>query len=401
MVFTRKEVRGIATSTLLTIIFLFFLDKIFISFHLFDQNYESDLPALTSKSNLEQSKSTKTNVNTISVHGKDKGSSFLKSIENKTISNARTKLPSDQVPVNSYINQKSNTISIENNFATNFNHSIKCPDTVKESYAKEISKQKNNLNWCQTSRDKYKVVIGLSWGGLPSNLRKEWDINGCNDLLKLGKLQTCNEKFGWNFFTDWIAKKETIIDGKSTVKCAPNLQSTIFCQSLNIVIDFSKAEINGQTRMFKMGFVQAFGKINKDHEHLLPDIPGFQHIQVDNNYDNIDMRCDIIEDKPTYILSNDDIFNLGHYINDVMMIWSMVVLSNHSPKDSILINMDGIRKGGPAGGPHHRIMDHDNPDNHGPYAGYYQSWFKELKRGVDYGNKRVCFKEAYFQLLPG
>jgi hypothetical protein len=31
-------------------------------------------------------------------------------------------------------------------------------------------------------------------------------------------------------------------------------------------------------------------------------------------------------------------------------------------KDSTLLNMDGFRLGGPAGGPSHRLMDSNNPD---------------------------------------
>lgn len=79
----------------------------------------------------------------------------------------------------------------------------------------------------------------------------------------------------------------------------------------------------------------------------------------------------------------------------------MVVMANHHFKDSVLLNIDGIRAGGPAGGPPHRLMNPSDPDRHGPYSDYFRSWFKELRRGVEYGNKRVCFKEIYFQPLPG
>ena len=63
--------------------------------------------------------------------------------------------------------------------------------------------------------------------------------------------------------------------------------------------------------------------------------------------------------------------------------------------------MDGLRTGGPAGGPSHRLMLANDPDNWGPYIGYYRSAFKEMKRSVEYRNKRVCYKEAYFQPYPG
>jgi len=60
---------------------------------------------------------------------------------------------------------------------------------------------------------------------------------------------------------------------------------------------------------------------------------------------------------------------------------------------------------GPAGGNFHRIMNRDKPDDHGPYAAYYQSWFKDenLQRAIEISNdrKRVCYEELYFQPLPG
>lgn len=81
--------------------------------------------------------------------------------------------------------------------------------------------------------------------------------------------------------------------------------------------------------------------------------------------------CDIVESRPTFVLSNDDIFNLGHYINDVMNIWNMIVLSNIDSKDAVLLNIDGLRSGGPSGGPANRLMVPSSPDTHGPYVGYY------------------------------
>lgn len=67
-------------------------------------------------------------------------------------------------------------------------------------------------------------------------------------------------------------------------------------------------------------------------------------------------QCDIYEERPAFVLSNDDIFNLGHYINDVIGIWAMTVLASRPASSSILINIDGYRSGGPAGGPPHRMV---------------------------------------------
>ena len=30
-----------------------------------------------------------------------------------------------------------------------------------------------------------------------------------------------------------------------------------------------------------------------------------------------------------------------------------------------------------------------DPDQHGPFAGYYRSWFSTLKKAADYQSKRV------------
>jgi len=88
-------------------------------------------------------------------------------------------------------------------------------------------------------------------------------------------------------------------------------------------------------------------------------------------------------------------------MNDVMTVWNMVVLAKRDSKKSLFINFDGIRAGGPAGGGAHRLMLVNKPDEHGPFAGYYESWFEEVRKAADYGNKRVCFKEIYFQPFPG
>jgi hypothetical protein len=102
--------------------------------------------------------------------------------------------------------------------------------------------------------------------------------------------------------------------------------------------------------------VATFGRKLPDAN--MPNIPGLvHHTTTSSTFDfKSQARCDIIESRPTFILSNDDIFNLGHYSNDVMNVWNMLVLANVDSKSSLLINIDGYRVGGPAGGPSHRMM---------------------------------------------
>lgn len=109
-----------------------------------------------------------------------------------------------------------------------------------------------------------------------------------------------------------------------------------------------------------------------------------------------------LDGSSAFVLSNDDPFNLGHYMNDVMGMWNMVALSNHTARESVLLNIDGVRSGGPAGGPAHRIMLVHDPDTHGPFSElYFHKWFAEVQRGVERPLKKVCYRSLYFFPQPG
>jgi hypothetical protein len=43
----------------------------------------------------------------------------------------------------------------------------------------------------------------------------------------------------------------------------------------------------------------------------------------------------------------------------------------------------------------------DKPDTHGPFEDIFSSWFHEIKKGIDYEKKTVCYKTIYFQYEPG
>lgn len=125
---------------------------------------------------------------------------------------------------------------------------------------------------------------------------------------------------------------------------------------LNMVrMDFSKMTPHGLTRSFSSGFVTLFGRPLQ--ESILPHVPGLHLQSPEASFDLLkDGSCDLVEARPTFILSNDDIFNLGHFSNDLMNVWNMLVLGSADSKKSLLLNIDGYRVGGPAGGPAHRLM---------------------------------------------
>jgi len=67
-----------------------------------------------------------------------------------------------------------------------------CDASVAEQYNSDqdssspSSSSKSKLQWCRDMMSTYHVVIGRSWGGLMGDSRKEWDLNSCNDLIKIG-----------------------------------------------------------------------------------------------------------------------------------------------------------------------------------------------------------------------
>lgn len=266
--------------------------------------------------------------------------------------------------------------------------------------------QSSSLSWCKAAKSNNNVVIGRSWGSLSKGDKEKWDMNGCNELIKIGRLQSCDEKYGWGFLDSWRNNTKQIVTGISSVVCARNLKSSSFCRSSYVMLDYGKVGSSGGSRMFNPGFLNTYGtKLEVD---MQLDVPGIRHHETgekpsDNPMDRLRevSHCDLIIDEPTFVLSNDDIYNLGHYINDVMGIWAMVTLANRDSKTSHLLNFDGIRRGGPAGGPPHRLMEANDPDKHGPYVGYFDSWFAELHRAIDYSKQKVCYKEIYFPPSPG
>ncbi len=286
----------------------------------------------------------------------------------------------------------------------------KCSQETYDAYRSEGKGSMNMLEWCRKTQSLYNVVLGRSWGSLPRNLRLAWDNNKCNELLTVGKLQSCHERWGWGSFDLWRANTKTVVNGpgnaeaveSSRVDCAVDIKTSTFCRSERVVVDFAKLGTSGTSRSFGRGFYTTYGERTGTWPDK-PEIPGKRHISPESGrYDEMSSSvCDYVEKRPAFVISNDDIYNLGHYINDVAAVWNMAVLANRDTKKSILINIDGVRRGGPAGGPPHRLMEVSDPDRHGPYLPYYASWFEEVKKGVEYKDGKVCFREIYFQPFPG
>ena len=182
--------------------------------------------------------------------------------------------------------------------------------------------------------------------------------------------------------------------------CFTSSYGNKICRLKDVVMDFSKVKTVGEKRSFAQGFLIIPIKSQSDHSVLsetMLDIPGLQYVY--GNEEEVLRVADWNETDAVFVNSNDDYANLAHYMDDVMTMWTMLVVSRRPAQSSVLLNFDALRKWGPAGPG--RVMDRKNPDAHGRFSTYFHSWFKHIKKAVDYGQKKVLFSEIYFRPFPG
>ena len=283
---------------------------------------------------------------------------------------------------------------------------IFCSENIVNEYSKIPLIAEEQLQFCKAGKTQYNVEVGKSWGNLPHYLQQKWDDYNCNSLLTVGKFLSCDELWGKQYFNNWVDEKNlriiiSNIDSPklSNVKCGFSHKNSIFCKMQNVRIDFSKSSINDKSRSFTNGFLSTYGIEN---EKVNYGAPGTSHINSDQIHLNWMEKeeCDFIETTPTFLTSNDDNFNLAHYMNDVMDTWTLIALSGRNSSECNLLNMDGYRYEGPGGGNKHRLMLVHDPDNHGPFINYYESWFAKLLKAKNYNDKKVCFSELYLPVYP-
>ena len=76
----------------------------------------------------------------------------------------------------------------------------------------------------------YGVIIGRSWGRLAGAHRSKWEEIKCNELISIGALQSCDQRYGWRFIDEWRNKVVPVVTGTSTVTCSSNLKESTFCK---------------------------------------------------------------------------------------------------------------------------------------------------------------------------
>ena len=279
--------------------------------------------------------------------------------------------------------------------------------TVLHGYEPSLTGKSNDLN-----TDTYiheAVSIDASVNTSRFDILKGSGVEGisCSSAaanISQGPPSICSKNYGWDMISTWLNNHALVISGVSEVICAVNEDNYSFCKFSNVTIDFSHSKPHGLVRRFTEGFFTTYGK--KLIKRFAFDIPFIQHKEdedLENDWNNSfrgGLEYDFFETRPAFIISHDDIFNLGHHMNDIMNVWHMSVMARRNMKQSVLINFDGLRTNGPAGGPPHRLMVPSSPDTHGPYIDYYNSWFQEVKMAMDYKSERVRFAELYVPSNP-
>lgn len=280
----------------------------------------------------------------------------------------------------------------------------------------------NDVAWCRNVKQRFHVQPGKSWGRMKGHTRVEWGQKGCDVVLATGRAFSCNDMWGEAYLSSWKEEQpcqqnkgfqlqkdhttpaSTPTTSRSSIRCRTHLPtSSKACDFRDVVIDFSKARIAGNSRNFNPGFLQARCPIDsRASQTTIPLPPGLHVIKTDQRGDDTHSQyCDIVEETPSLFMSHDLIFNLGHTISDFWIVWVTLQALELDESEFQLVNMDALRGNGPAGR-HNKLTFAGHPDHISPFLEQYKKWFGNgVRKSVDYNGKRICFKRAVFQAKPG
>jgi hypothetical protein len=158
-------------------------------------------------------------------------------LSDKHEANPRHEIISENHKISNIIQQSSNKrsqdfnikLSKENSILSN---SITCPQSMLTRYQEVPNADAitADLKWCQQTAARSGVKIGRSWGSLGPDGRFQWDEKKCNELLSLGKLQACSERFGWDYYENWMNHTFDVLIGGSRVTCMVDVKTTTYCK---------------------------------------------------------------------------------------------------------------------------------------------------------------------------
>jgi hypothetical protein len=135
-----------------------------------------------------------------------------------------------------------------------------CPSSVSQLYnsinESKLIEMKENKKWCNSMIAAHKVQIGRSWGSLSKQQQMMWDTKKCNELLNVGTLLSCEERYGWKYFENWLKNKKMIFSNASNVDCVQDFKTSGFCKVSSLVFSlfFSVNSFGNAGRWFRLFF---------------------------------------------------------------------------------------------------------------------------------------------------
>ena len=283
-------------------------------------------------------------------------------------------------------------------------HLTRCSADILDRYSSPNMSLESSLGWCITTYEDLHRPGGIRWDQLSFADRSRYESSFCHELAVHRRVLPCSSIWGYDLLHEWANRSHLVhyIKGASTVVCSEaNPQRSQFCWQRRIVMDFSKSDSRMPRRKFRSSFIQTYGRrVNRDkyqYELLLP----VSHTEVIPPAS----QCDLNEKRPVFVVSQgnsfctnklrtfftasvDDVNNMAHHMNDVVMLWAMKHLTSTNFSESILLNIDGFTHSNQVAG----------VDDWGPFVEYFTAWFgrQNMRRAIEYRNLKVCFKELYF-----
>lgn len=279
--------------------------------------------------------------------------------------------------------------------STAFNPIIFCPISIEKNLSKPML-SKADQEWCNWALDSKggNVVVGQSWGNLVKDnpAKEQFEELNCNAFSK-GINPSCDDEWGDNHIKNWRNSAVTQIQcspkSTSTATCYDNENKDRFCVMENVQINFNmmrdhdRGQGMSKSRVFDKGFMSI--DCNSDSDKFLKWTHLFStQLQPSRS-------CDYVINGTTFVYSHDDVLNVGHTLNDIMNVWTLMWLTGTSRfSDEItLLNIDAFNLG-------HNL--NDNIEN--PFFSLYKHTFHAMLPGSGFGEKTVCLQRGVFQSQP-
>ena len=215
------------------------------------------------------------------------------------------------------------------------------------------------------------------------------------------------DKFWWqadfgyirNHASNWVEYCKA--RGASSLTCNSHLQ---FCKATNLAIDFRKIkdDLLKSTKQYRSdlvkdkGIIEANCKMDWKAFEKQADRRGFLSSWAEEllkltersepvfDLDTPRQDCDLVVDKPAFIVKLDAGVNMFHHFCDFINIFATQAMLGHLDKNILIVNW------------HTSVNTYYDPF-HMMWQAF--TWYQPVQIS-EWAQKRVCFRQAYFPLLP-